>query len=437
MASTHFTTGTTITSEWLNDVNNAVYASNKQQLYTATEGQTVFILTEFEYAPNANALSVYVDGVNQYGPGAQYAYTETNSTTVTFTAPLHASALVKIVSKTIVSVSNYSILSGASNPTLADGLPGDFYINTTSYQIFGPKTNVSWGSGTSLVGPAGATGAKGDKGDTGATGPTGPQGPQGEQGPIGLTGPQGPQGDAGPQGPQGDVGETGPQGSTGATGPQGPQGDTGPQGIQGIQGVKGDTGATGATGPKGDKGDTGATGATGNGIVSVTLTSGNHSPGTLDTYTILFTDASTTTFQVYNGANGTGTVNSVSGTAPISVATGTTTPVISLDSGYGDTQNPYASKTANYFLAAPNGTAGVPTFRALVAADVPTLNQNTTGTAAGLSTTLAVGSGGTGLTSPGSNGNVLTSDGTSWVSAAPGSGGISAAKSYAINNILI
>lgn len=93
-----------------------------------------------------------------------------------------------------------------------------------------------------------------------------------------------------------------------------------------------------------------------------------------------------------------GTVTSVSGTSPVSVATGTTTPVVSLASGYGDTQNPYASKTANYFLSAPNGTAGVPTFRAIVAADIPTLNQNTTGTAAGLSSTLVVGSGGTGAT---------------------------------------
>lgn len=59
---------------------------------------------------------------------------------------------------------------------------------------------------------------------------------------------------------------------------------------------------------------------------------------------------------------------------------------IGLASGYGDTQNPYASKTANFFLAAPNGTAGAPTFRAIVAADVPTLNQNTTGSAATLTT---------------------------------------------------
>ena len=71
-------------------------------------------------------------------------------------------------------------------------------------------------------------------------------------------------------------------------------------------------------------------------------------------------------------------VTSVTGTSPVA-SSGGTTPAISLASGYGDTQNPYASKTANYVLAAPNGLAGVPTFRALVAADIPTLNQNTTG----------------------------------------------------------
>ena len=44
------------------------------------------------------------------------------------------------------------------------------------------------------------------------------------------------------------------------------------------------------------------------------------------------------------------------------------------------------SQTANTFLAAPNGSAGVPSFRTIVAADVPTLNQNTTGSAATLTT---------------------------------------------------
>jgi len=66
----------------------------------------------------------------------------------------------------------------------------------------------------------------------------------------------------------------------------------------------------------------------------------------------------------------TGAVISVTGTSPV-VSSGGTTPAISLAAAYGDTLNPYASKTANYVLAAPNGSAGAPTFRALVAADVP------------------------------------------------------------------
>lgn len=94
---------------------------------------------------------------------------------------------------------------------------------------------------------------------------------------------------------------------------------------------------------------------------------------------------------------GTGTVTSVTGTSPVA-SSGGATPAISLASGYGDTQNPYASKTANFVLAAPNGTAGAPTFRAVVAADIPTLNQNTTGTASNVTGTVAIANGGTGQT---------------------------------------
>jgi hypothetical protein len=98
-------------------------------------------------------------------------------------------------------------------------------------------------------------------------------------------------------------------------------------------------------------------------------------------------------------ATNSGTVTSVTGTSPV-VSSGGATPAISLASGYGDTQNPYASKSANYILAAPNGTTGVPTFRPLAAADVPTLNQNTTGTAANVTGIVAVVNGGTGTTTP-------------------------------------
>jgi len=143
-----------------------------------------------------------------------------------------------------------------------------------------------------------------------------------------------------------------------------------------------------------------------------------------------------------------GTVTSVTGTSPVA-SSGGATPAISLASGYGDTQNPYASKTANFVLAAPNGSANVPSFRALVAADIPTLNQNTTGTAAGLSATLAIASGGTGQTSAisafnalapsqaGNSGKYLTTDGTNSSWGTVSGGGTVADGCIYLNNLTI
>jgi len=73
---------------------NSVSFTNQQEIITATAGQTVFNLS-ISYQVGTNSLSVFVDGVNQYGPGAQYAYTETDSDTVTFTSGLHVGAEVK------------------------------------------------------------------------------------------------------------------------------------------------------------------------------------------------------------------------------------------------------------------------------------------------------------------------------------------------------
>ena len=86
----------------------------------------------------------------------------------------------------------------------------------------------------------------------------------------------------------------------------------------------------------------------------------------------------------------TSAVTSIATSGGISGGTITSTGTISLAANYGDTTNPYASKTANFVLASPTGTAGVPTFRALLAADIPTLNQSTTGSAATLTTSRAI-----------------------------------------------
>ena len=106
-------------------------------------------------------------------------------------------------------------------------------------------------------------------------------------------------------------------------------------------------------------------------------------------------------------SSGAAPVTSVTGTSPV-VSSGGATPAISLAAAYGDTLNPYASKTANFILAAPNGSAGVPTFRAVVATDIPTLNQNTTGTASNVTGTVAIANGGTGQTTAAAAFNALS-----------------------------
>lgn len=79
-----------------------------------------------------------------------------------------------------------------------------------------------------------------------------------------------------------------------------------------------------------------------------------------------------------------GTVTSVrvQATSPVQSSTSTAqsatlNTTISLANGYGDTKNPYAAKNANVVLAGPStGEASVPSFRALVADDIPSLTKS-------------------------------------------------------------
>ena len=106
----------------------------------------------------------------------------------------------------------------------------------------------------------------------------------------------------------------------------------------------------------------------------------------------------TNTYYLASNPNGyttnTGTVTSVSGTGTVSgltlTGTVTTTGSLTLGGTLAVTASNFSSQTANTFLAAPNGTAGVPTFRTIVAADIPTLNQNTTGSAGSVTNSFIV-----------------------------------------------
>ena len=66
-----------------------------------------------------------------------------------------------------------TVLYGSADPTPLIGVDENFYINTTTDFMFGPKSGGAWPVGTSLIGPQGPQGAKGDQGN---------QGPQGTPG---------------------------------------------------------------------------------------------------------------------------------------------------------------------------------------------------------------------------------------------------------------
>lgn len=190
--------------------------------------------------------------------------------TATFT---YAATKPKAAGRTTSTIPN-TILNGKGAPQTKTGIDGDFYIDTRSLLIYGPKKSGKWPQPQNLQGPVGASGADGKNGSDGKTvanastlaGPTGAQGIQGEKGEKGdkgesglpgangSAGPAGPTGATGPQGPSGSsgggsVGPAGPTGATGATGLTGAKGETGTAGVDGAIGLKGETGTAGATGP--------------------------------------------------------------------------------------------------------------------------------------------------------------------------------------------
>jgi hypothetical protein len=96
-------------------------------------------------------------------------------------------------------------------------------------------------------------------------------------------------------------------------------------------------------------------------------------------------------------------VSNLTGTLPVANGgTGSTTAQTALNTLAGGV-------TSGFYLRGNGANIALVTIQA---ADVPTLNQNTTGTAAGLSATLAVASGGTGLTSTPANGALDIGNGT-------------------------
>ncbi|MDD2815568.1 MAG: hypothetical protein PHP00_07485, partial [Thiotrichaceae bacterium] len=225
--------------------------------------------------------------------------------------------------------SGNTILNGTGAPATSLGKNGDFYIDTATNKLYGPKASDAWPTlAVSLVGPAGSTGvvsygggANGLNGTNGKTilngtgAPSASIGVDGDfyidtaatvfYGPktsgawstgvslIGAAGAPGPAGTAGTAGVAGATGQDGKSllnGSGAPTAAIGNDGDFyidttantiyGPKtsgawsagvSLIGAAGATGPQGATGATGATGSTGATGATGPAGTSILSGTV----------------------------------------------------------------------------------------------------------------------------------------------------------------------
>jgi hypothetical protein len=126
-------------------------------------------------------------------------------------------------------------------------------------------------------------------------------------------------------------------------------------------------------------------------IAALTGTSGLLKKTAADTWTLDTNNYVTSSGVTSVGATGTVSGLTLSGTV-------TTTGNLTLGGQLEVLPSDFQSQTANLVLASPNAATGKPTFRSLVAGDVPTLNQNTTGTAANVTGTVAIANGGTGAT---------------------------------------
>lgn len=167
------------------------------------------------------------------------------------------------------------------------------------------------------------------------------------------------------------------------------------------------------------------------GAVTVTITGGGGSGGTVTSASVV-------------SANGfAGTVANATTTPAITISTSVTGLLkgngTALSAATAGTD--YSAGTSALGTGIIKSTTGTGAFTIATAGDFPILNQNTTGTAENITGVAAVANGGTGLSTltsgsvlvgngtssptlvaPSTAGNVLTSNGSSWVSSAPSGG---------------
>ena len=176
-----------------------------------------------------------------------------------------------------VEVQKGSIIhSGLTPPDNSIGSIGDYYLDLSSYNLYGSKTAEGWGNPINLKGIQGEKGEPGRPGDKGDKGDPGRPGDKGDKGDPGKKGDKGDPGRPGDKGDKGDPGIQGIPGQKGDPGERGERGERGLKGERGKQGFKGEPGPKGEPGAPGKQGEPGAPGASGKPIGG--LYSGNGKP---------------------------------------------------------------------------------------------------------------------------------------------------------------
>ena len=83
-----------ITAAGMNYITGATATTTEEESQVATQGQTVFTLTTFDYSPGTNNLAVFVNGSKQV---AGLNYSETSLNTVTFLTGLNVGDVVEFI----------------------------------------------------------------------------------------------------------------------------------------------------------------------------------------------------------------------------------------------------------------------------------------------------------------------------------------------------